>query len=70
MSRPVGQRPESERSDWTEQDILTIGEAAGRLAQEVQETVAALNATTDPVEIENLERRIRAMEASRKRLAE
>lgn len=70
MTRPVGQRPESERSDWTEQDILTIPEAVGRLEQEIAEVVAALAESSDPDEKSNLERRLQAMEASRKRLAE
>jgi len=70
MTRPVGQRPESERSDWTEQDILTIPEAAGRLEQEIADVVAALAESSDSDEKSALKRRLRAIEASRERLAE
>jgi outer membrane murein-binding lipoprotein Lpp len=69
MTRPVGQRPMDERSDWTEQDLLTIDEASGRLEQEMQETREALAAADDPEERANLERRLQAMEATKARFA-
>jgi len=69
MARPVGQRPMHERSDWTEQDLLTIEEAAGRLEQEMEETRGALAAAIDPDERANLARRLQAMEATKARFA-
>jgi hypothetical protein len=70
MTRPVGKKPLGELSDWTEQDLLTIDEARGRLAEEMAEARAALAVATSADEKEALERRIRAMEASLQRLEE
>ena len=69
MSRQVGHRPESERSDWTEQDLLTIDEAFGRVEAEMAEAQQALESATDPAERENIERRLRAMRTIRDRYA-
>lgn len=60
-------------SDWTEQDLLTRELAAGRLAAEEAETLAALEAlraapSADPAAMELLERRLLAIEASRANL--
>lgn len=66
--RPMGERPLDERSDWTEQDLLTVAEATGRLEQEMSATRGALEQATDPYEKELLERRLRAMQASKERL--
>ncbi|MFD5625639.1 hypothetical protein [Streptomyces sp. NPDC127072] len=38
----MSRRPESERSDWTDLDLLTRDEAYGRLQEEITETVARL----------------------------
>lgn len=56
-------RPESERSDWTEMDLLTIEEAAGRLKEEITETEARLAelGDSDQAERELLEPRLRAL---------
>jgi predicted nucleic acid-binding Zn-ribbon protein len=66
--RPVGARPESERSDWTEQDLLTIEEALPRLRDAIAEAEAEAAAVTDPDQRDLLERRIAAMYEARKRL--
>jgi len=57
-------------SDWTEQDLLTRDLAAGRLAADEAETVAELaalrdGAAPDPDTMALLERRLRAIQASR-----
>jgi hypothetical protein len=70
MNRPLGHRPESERSDWTEQDILTVDEASGRVDAEIEEAQQALENATDPAERENIERRLRAMQVVKDRYAE
>jgi len=43
----MSSRPESERSDWTDLDLLTREEAYGRLRQEITETEARLAAFGD-----------------------
>ncbi|WP_030925137.1 hypothetical protein [Streptosporangium amethystogenes] len=57
-------------SDWTEQDLLTRDLADERLDQEQAETIARLQALRltpdpDPEAVGLLERRLRAIEASR-----
>lgn len=61
--RPVGARPESERSDWTEQDLLTRAEAGGRVRAEIAETEECLAGLgeADQAERELLETRLRAL---------
>jgi hypothetical protein len=56
-------RPESERSDWTDLDLLTRDEAAGRLREEIAATVARLAdaGDTDETERAPLETRLRAL---------
>lgn len=61
-------------SDWTEQDLLTRELALERLARDETETVAQLTrlrsaAETDRPAIELLEKRLRAVKASRANLA-
>lgn len=56
--------------DWVEQDLLTRDLAAGRLADLEAETRAALRAEwerarSDPATVELLQRRLRAIAASR-----
>lgn len=56
-------RPESERSDWTDLDLLTREEAHGRLLTEIADTdvrLAALGAD-DEAERELLQRRLSAL---------
>jgi hypothetical protein len=53
-------RPESERSDWTDLDLLTREEASGRLQEEIAEIEPRL-AEADPAERELLESRLRAL---------
>lgn len=61
--RPVGARPASERSDWTEQDLLTRAEAGGRVRAEIAETEECLAGLgeADQAERELLETRLRAL---------
>lgn len=56
-------RPESERSDWTEQDLLTREEAHGRLVAEIAETDVRLARLeeSDAAERELLTARLRAL---------
>jgi hypothetical protein len=61
-------------SDWTEQDLLTRELAVERLAQDEAETMADLQRLraapdTQPDAIELLERRLRAIAASRANVA-
>ncbi|MFI1357899.1 hypothetical protein ACH4TV_30575 [Streptomyces sp. NPDC020898] len=61
----MSRRPESERSDWTDLDLLTIEEAHGRLLTEIADTdvrLAGLGAgPADDAERELLQRRLRAL---------
>jgi hypothetical protein len=56
----MSRRPESERSDWTDLDLLTRDEAAGRLREEIAEIEPRLP-EADPAERELLESRLRAL---------
>jgi hypothetical protein len=61
VNRPTqGRRPESERSDWTDLDLLTREEASGRLQEEIAEIEPRL-ADVHPAERELLETRLRAL---------
>ncbi|MET9087636.1 hypothetical protein ABZX77_38110 [Streptomyces sp. NPDC004237] len=55
--------PESERSDWTDLDLLTREEAHGRLLAEIAQTDARLTALgpSDEAERELLRTRLRAL---------
>jgi hypothetical protein len=53
-------RPESERSDWTDLDLLTRDEARDRLRDEIAEIEPRLP-ETDGAERELLESRLRAL---------
>ncbi|MFA1546058.1 hypothetical protein [Actinomadura chokoriensis] len=57
--------PESERSDWTDQDLLTRHEAGERIRAEIAETEALLDAADPPRADERaaLERRLAALRA-------
>ncbi|MFF3567521.1 hypothetical protein [Nocardia jiangxiensis] len=61
----MSRRPESERSDWTDLDLLTREEASGRLRAEIAETetrLAELGAgQADRAERDLLETRLRAL---------
>ncbi|NEC90287.1 hypothetical protein [Streptomyces sp. SID12501] len=61
----MSRRPESERSDWTDLDLLTREEAHGRLLTEIAETdvrLAELGADDEAeAERELLQRRLRAL---------
>ncbi|QJT05290.1 hypothetical protein G9272_37430 [Streptomyces asoensis] len=62
----MSRRPESERSDWTDLDLLTREEAHGRLLAEIAETdvrLAGLGAS-DEAERELLRSRLRALRAA------
>lgn len=63
--RPVGARPEEGRSDWTEQDLLTLDEALPRLDSAIQEVQAELDAATDPDTRTALSDRLVAMNHAR-----
>ncbi|WP_329551204.1 hypothetical protein [Streptomyces sp. NBC_00696] len=59
----MSRRPESERSDWTDLDLLTRDEAYGRLQEEIALTgrrLAELGAD-DQAERELLDTRLRAL---------
>jgi len=58
----MSRRPESERSDWTDLDLLTRDEATERLREEIAEIEPRLaGAGVDPAERELLESRLRAL---------
>lgn len=62
----MSSRPESERSDWTDLDLLTREEAYGRLQQEITETEARLAAfgDADQAAREFHETRLRALRSA------
>jgi hypothetical protein len=68
MKRP----PLSERSDWTEQDLLTREEASGRLKEEIVEVSTRLGRLGEPdqAERELLGTRLRALREVLDSLAE
>jgi hypothetical protein len=66
--RPVGARPQEERSDWTEQDLLTVDEALPRLLDAIAEAEAEAEASTDPAERDETNRRLEAMYEARRHL--
>ncbi|MGW0946431.1 hypothetical protein ACWD4O_28355 [Streptomyces sp. NPDC002623] len=59
----MSRRPESERSDWTDLDLLTREEAHGRLRAEIAETDVRLAelGDSDEAERELLRSRLRAL---------
>jgi hypothetical protein len=59
----MSRRPESERSDWTDLDLLTREEAHSRLLSEIAETDVRLSALgeSDGAERELLQSRLRAL---------
>lgn len=59
----MSRRPESERSDWTDLDLLTREEAHGRLLAEIAETDVRLSelGESDRAERELLQSRLRAL---------
>ncbi|WP_314221065.1 hypothetical protein [Streptomyces zaehneri] len=62
----MSRRPESERSDWTDLDLLTREEAHGRLLAEIAETDVRLAGpdACDEAERELLRSRLRALRAA------
>lgn len=67
----MSRRPESERSDWTELDLLTRDEAAGRLRAEIAETEVHLAGLgdSDRAERELARSRLRALREAAEELA-
>ncbi|MEV8544798.1 hypothetical protein [Streptomyces sp. NPDC051572] len=59
----MSRRPESERSDWTDLDLLTRDEAYGRLQEEIGLTVRRLAelGADDEAKRELLDMRLRAL---------
>ncbi|MGW2523569.1 hypothetical protein ACWC09_42625 [Streptomyces sp. NPDC001617] len=59
----MSRRPESERSDWTDLDLLTREEAHGRLVAEIAETDVRLAelGESDQAERDLLRSRLRAL---------
>jgi hypothetical protein len=59
----MSRRPESERSDWTDLDLLTRDEAYGRLQEEIGLTARRLAelGAGDEAEREFLDTRLRAL---------
>jgi hypothetical protein len=66
--RPVGARGEEGKSDWTEQDLLTVDEALPRLEQAIADVTAEAAAASDPLERDLVQRRLAAMNEARARL--
>ncbi|TDV56000.1 hypothetical protein [Actinophytocola oryzae] len=68
----MSRRPESERSDWTDLDLLTREEAAGRLRDEIAELEPRLSrlAEEDGAERELVESRLRALRDAAAELAD
>jgi hypothetical protein len=64
----MSERPQVGRSDWTEQDLLTVDEALPRLERAIAEVAGEATAATDPAERELVERRLSAMNDARARL--
>jgi hypothetical protein len=62
-------RPESERSDWTDRDLLTLSEALPRLELAIAELTSELDAA-DPGARDELRRRLAALQAARDDLRE
>jgi hypothetical protein len=56
----MSRRPEAERSDWTDLDLLTRDEAAGRLREEIAEIEQTLGDATG-AERELLDTRLHAL---------
>jgi hypothetical protein len=67
-ARPVGARPEADRSDWTEQDLLTVDEALPRLVDAIAEVSAEMAVAADPAERELVARRLAAMHEAKAQL--
>jgi hypothetical protein len=59
--------PKSERSDWTDLDLLTLDEAAPRLAEAIAQAEAELDTIRDPTEREQAAARIAGMQAIQER---
>jgi hypothetical protein len=64
----MSRRPESERSDWTDLDLLTREEAAGRLKEEIADIEPRLG-EAGPAERDLLETRLRALREAADELA-
>lgn len=62
--RPLGTRPEQDRSDWTEQDLLTNAKALPLLDTAIAEASEQLTRATS-VEKPELERRLASMHLAR-----
>lgn len=63
--RPVGARPEADRSDWTEQDLLTRQEALPRLEEAITEATAQFECERDDRARETIALRLQAMQVAR-----
>lgn len=66
--RPLGARPPADRSDWTEQDLLTRHEALPRLESAIEEADAEYQAAQDATARELIGRRLDAMRMVRQTL--
>ncbi|MFD9391066.1 hypothetical protein ACFWBB_10145 [Streptomyces sp. NPDC060000] len=68
----MSRRPESERSDWTDLDLLTREEAHGRLLTEIAETDVRLAGLGDSDEAERdlLRSRLRALREAAEELTD
>ncbi|MFD7205494.1 hypothetical protein [Streptomyces sp. NPDC059893] len=65
----MSRRPESERSDWTDLDLLTREEAASRLREEMAATAHRLAVSDDDAERALLTSRLRALREAAEELA-
>jgi hypothetical protein len=64
----MGSVPKSQRSDWTEQDLLTKEEALPRLESAMRDAEAELRATASSAGRGEIEARLSAMRTIRSRL--
>ncbi len=67
MTQPETPQPRIPHDDWADQDLLTKGEAAERLAAEIAEVSAKLDASDD--NDETLMRRLTGLKEAYKHLA-
>jgi hypothetical protein len=69
MVRPFEERPEADRSDWTEQDLLTRAEALPRLREAIEEAAAVYTAEQDSAARREIGARLDAMRGAYERLS-
>lgn len=68
MDRPVGEHSHADRSDWTEQDLLTRQEALPRLREAIAEIISEMEWVSDETARAALAVRLAAMRSAERRL--